>query len=74
MNFKKQILLNLYFVLLLDMAKTTVDISEQAHRELLKIQLERKLDGKKGVTISTLASEFLDKGLGIASKTENPSK
>ncbi|WP_183906830.1 hypothetical protein [Rufibacter immobilis] len=58
------------------MAKTTVDISEEAHRELLKIQLERKLEGKKGVTISTLASEFLDKGLGITKppKTESPGK
>ena len=56
------------------MAKTTVDISETAHRELLKIQLERKLEGEKGVTIATLAREYLDKGLEIVSKTENPGK
>ncbi len=56
------------------MAKTTVDISEQAHRALLKIQLERKLEGQKGVTIATLASEYLDKGLGLTPIKENPGK
>lgn len=58
----------------LSMAKTTVDISEEAHRELLKIQLERKLKGEKGVTIASLAREYLDKGLGINSPKESPSK
>ncbi|WP_020597885.1 hypothetical protein [Spirosoma panaciterrae] len=56
------------------MAKTTVDISEKAHKELLKIQLDRRLAGEKNVTISSLASEYLDKALGVNGKEDSSQK
>lgn len=40
-----------------------ITISEEAHKELLKIQFERKLNGKKRTTVRDVASDILEKSL-----------
>lgn len=40
-----------------------VTISEEAHKELLKIQFERKMNGDKRNTVRDVASDVLEKCL-----------
>lgn len=53
------------------MKKLTVEISEEAHEELLKLQLERKLKKLPRSTVKDVASDFLTSSLE-ALKTKKP--
>lgn len=55
------------------MKKLTVEISEEAHHELLKIQFDRKLKKLPRATIKDVASDFLTEKLEDLKK-ENPTK
>jgi len=56
------------------MKKLTVEISDLAHQELLKIQLERKLKSLPRATVKDVASDFLSESLENRLKNENPTK
>jgi hypothetical protein len=45
------------------MKKLTVEITDEAHLELLKIQLERKLKKLPRATVKDIASDFLTEKL-----------
>lgn len=55
------------------MKKLTVEITEDAHLELLKIQLQRKLKKLPRSTVKDIASDFLTEKLEDL-KSKNPDK
>lgn len=54
------------------MKKLTITISEEAHKELLKIQLARRLEDGKKTSLADVTAEVLQ-GLLVVKK-ENPTK
>lgn len=57
------------------MKKLTIEITETAHHELLKIQLEKKLQNADRTTVRDIAGDYLSECLEKrATKKENPSK
>jgi len=55
------------------MKKLTVEISEEAHSELLRLQFDRKLKKLPRATVKDVASDFLTEQLESLKK-ENPTK
>jgi hypothetical protein len=55
------------------MKKLTVEITDEAHEELLKIQLQRKLKKLPRATVKDIASDFLTSKLEEL-KTKNPTE
>lgn len=57
------------------MKKLTIEITETAHHELLKIQLEKKLQNADRTTVRDIAGDYLSECLEKrATKKENPTK
>ncbi|NEM97200.1 hypothetical protein [Pontibacter burrus] len=58
------------------MKKLQIQISAEAHAELLKIQLERKVNGQPRTTIVEIASDVLQDCLAgkKAAQKDNPNK
>lgn len=54
------------------MKKLTVEISDKAHQELLKLQLEKKLKNDLRTTVKDIAGDFLSECLENRSKKETP--
>jgi hypothetical protein len=54
------------------MIKITFSITEEAHTELLKIQLEKRLKDKKKTSLAEVAAQVLHDCLVVQSK--NPDK
>lgn len=53
------------------MKKITIAVSEEVHSELLKLQLEKRLETKQKTSLAEIVSETLEKFLV---KKENPTK
>lgn len=56
------------------MKKLTIEITEKAHQELLKIQLSKKLNNESGTTVKEIAGEYLSRCLESRAEKENPTK
>ncbi len=54
------------------MKKLTVEISDKAHDELLRIQLEKKLNKEPRSTVKDIAGDYLSECLENRSKKETP--
>ena len=55
------------------MKKLTVEITDKAHQELLKLQLEKKLKKEPRSTVKDIAGDYLSSCLENRSKKEKPS-
>jgi len=55
------------------MKKITIAISDEAHSELLKIQLERRLKDKKKTSLAEVAADVLHEML-VKEPQKNPTK
>lgn len=55
------------------MKKLTIEITDEAHDELLKIQLEKRLNKDPRSTVKEIAGDYLSECL-IKRKKETPSK
>lgn len=56
------------------MKKIPIEISDEIHKELLRVQFERKLKGMDRTTIKEVASDLLTECLEKRAKTKNPDK
>ena len=56
------------------MKKLTVEITDAAHAELLKLQLEKKLSNSERTTIRDIAGDYLSECLEKRNKKETPTK
>ncbi|WP_187261324.1 hypothetical protein [Pontibacter beigongshangensis] len=58
------------------MKKVLIEISDEAHTELLKIQADRKINKKERATLRDVASDVLEECLlgKKGAKEENPGK
>jgi len=56
------------------MKKLTIEITDAAHQELLRIQLEKKLSNSDRTTIKDLAGDYLSESLENRTKQKTPSK
>ena len=65
--------INYFLFLYFGMKKLTIEISEEAHQELLKLQFERKFNKMPRATVKDVASDFLTEKLE-ALKKDSPAK
>lgn len=56
------------------MKKFNIEVSEDAHTELLKIQMQRRIEKHPRTTLKDVASDFLEEKLMERKEKENPSK
>lgn len=56
------------------MKKLTVEITDKAHQELLKIQLTKKLSNEARSTVKDIAGDYLSECLEKRAEKETPTK
>lgn len=56
------------------MKKLTIEITDEAHNELLKLQLEKKLKKDPRSTVKDIAGDFLSECLENRAKQESSKK
>ena len=56
------------------MKKFLIEITDEAHDELLKLQLEKKLKKEKRATVKEVAGDYLSYCLEERAKKESPGK
>lgn len=56
------------------MKKLTIEITDKAHQELLKLQLTKKLNNEGRATVKDIAGDYLSECLEKRAETKNPTE